>query len=166
MSHRKKDTDYLAISARIRAMENRLLNRERMERMIDARDNAEAMKILAECGYDDASGLDAALAKARGEVLRDMQQSAPDPRLVEVFQIKYDYHNAKAILKAQAKGSDPAGLLLSGGRYDGARRWEEWQRESLSGVTDAFRRAMQSAAAALEEERDPQRADQIGRAHV
>ena len=28
MSHRKKDTDYLAISARIRAMENRLLNRE------------------------------------------------------------------------------------------------------------------------------------------
>ena len=109
MSHRKKDTDYLAISARIRAMENRLLNRERMERMIDARDNAEAMKILAECGYDDASGLDAALAKARGEVLRDMQQSAPDPRLVEVFQIKYDYHNAKAILKAQAKGSDPAG---------------------------------------------------------
>ena len=161
MSHRKKDTDYLAISARIRAMENRLLNRERMERMIDARDNAEAMKILAECGYDDASGLDAALAKARGEVLRDMQQSAPDPRLVEVFQIKYDYHNAKAILKAQAKGSDPAGLLLSGGRYDGVRLWEEWQRESLSGVTDAFRRAMQSAAAALEEERDPQRADLI-----
>ena len=161
MSHRKKDTDYLAISARIRAMENRLLNRERMERMIDARDNAEAMKILAECGYDAASGLDAALAKARGEVLRDMQQSAPDPRLVEVFQIKYDYHNAKAILKAQAKGSDPAGLLLSGGRYDGARLWEEWQRESLSGVTDTFRRAMQSAAAALEEERDPQRADLI-----
>ena len=31
MSHRK-DTDYLAISARVHAMENRLLNRERMER--------------------------------------------------------------------------------------------------------------------------------------
>ena len=60
MSHRKKDTDYLAISARIRAMENRLLTRERMDRMIEARDNAEAMKLLAECGYNDAAGLDEA----------------------------------------------------------------------------------------------------------
>ena len=49
MSHRK-DTDYLAISARVHAMENRLLNRERMERMIEARDAAEAAKLLAECG--------------------------------------------------------------------------------------------------------------------
>ena len=115
MSHRK-DTDYLAISARIRAMENRLLTRERMDRMIDARDNSEAMKVLAECGYDDAAGLDAALLQARAEVFRDMERSAPDPRLVEVFQIKYDYHNAKAILKAQAMGAEAERLLLGGGR--------------------------------------------------
>ena len=38
MSHRK-DTDYLAISARIRAMENRLLTRERLDRIIEARDD-------------------------------------------------------------------------------------------------------------------------------
>ena len=48
MSH-KKDTDYLSISARVRAMETRLLTRERLERMVDARDNAEALKVLAEC---------------------------------------------------------------------------------------------------------------------
>ena len=65
MSHRKKDTDYLSISARIRAMENRLLSRERMERMIEARDEAEAMKILAECGYNEAVGLDGALEIGR-----------------------------------------------------------------------------------------------------
>ena len=56
MSHRK-DTDYLAISARVHAMENRLLNRERMERMIEARDAAEAAKLLAECGYEDGGAL-------------------------------------------------------------------------------------------------------------
>ena len=43
MSQRRKDTDYLSISARIRAMENKLLTRERMDRMIEARDDAEAM---------------------------------------------------------------------------------------------------------------------------
>lgn len=50
MSH-IKDTDYLGISTRIHAMENRMLTRERMDRMIEARDDAEALKVLSECGY-------------------------------------------------------------------------------------------------------------------
>ena len=36
MAKRIKDTDYLAISARIRAMEGSLLTRERMEQILDA----------------------------------------------------------------------------------------------------------------------------------
>ena len=32
---REKDVDYLALSARVRAMENRLLTQERLDRMID-----------------------------------------------------------------------------------------------------------------------------------
>lgn len=161
MSHRKKDTDYLVISARIRAMENKLLTRERMDRMIEARDDNEAMKLLAECGYNDAVGLDMALAQARAEVFKDMEQGTPDPRLVEVFQIKYDYHNAKTILKAQAMGTDPERLLLAGGRYDPAQLWDGWKRESLGDTSETFRRAMEQAGAVLTEGGDPQRADLI-----
>ena len=43
---REKDVDYLALSARVRAMENRLLTQERLDRMIDARDPAEEAKVL------------------------------------------------------------------------------------------------------------------------
>ena len=57
---RRKDTDYIMISARVRAMENRLLTRERLDRMIDARDDAEARKVLSECGYREDLGLDQA----------------------------------------------------------------------------------------------------------
>ena len=46
-----RDTDYLTISARVRAMENRLVTRERMERMVEARSDDEAVKVLTECGY-------------------------------------------------------------------------------------------------------------------
>ena len=144
MSH-KKDTDYLTISARIRAMEGRLLNRERMDRMIEARDDAEALKVLSECGYPDAAGLDSTLAQARAETFQDMERSVPDPRLVEIFQIKYDYHNAKTILKARAAGTDPARLLM----------------EELRGCSEPFRRAMEQAAGILAESRDPQLADLI-----
>ena len=99
MSH-QKDTDYLSISARIRAMENRLLTRERMDRMIEARDTGEAMKVLTECGYPDSGSLESALAQVRAETVRDLEGAVPDRRLVEIFQLKYDYHNATAILKA------------------------------------------------------------------
>ena len=142
-------------------MENRLLTRERMERMIEARDNGEAMKILAECGYNDAAGLDGALAQARAEVFKDMEQAAPDPRLVEVFQIKYDYHNAKTILKSQVQGIDPERLLLSGGRYDPAQLWDGWKREALSGTSEAFKKAMEQGASALADGGGPQRSDLI-----
>lgn len=161
MSHRKKDTDYLAISARVRAMENRLLTRERMDRMIDAKDAAEAMKILSECGYNDAVGLDMALAQSRAETFRDMERSVPDPRLVEVFQIKYDYHNAKTILKGEATGASPERLLLSGGRYRPVELWEGWQREAMGFTAEPFRKAMEAAKAALAEGGDPQKADLI-----
>ena len=160
MSHRK-DTDYLSISARIRAMENRLLTRERMDRMIDARDTSEAMKVLGECGYGEGASLDAVLAQARADIFRDMEAAAPDHRLVEIFQLKYDYHNAKAILKAQAMGVPAERLLLPGGRYDGKELLEGWQREDLRGCSETFRKAMDRAKAALAESRDPQQADVI-----
>ena len=160
MSHRKKDTDYLSVSARVRAMENRLLTRERMDRMIEARDNAEAMKVLTECGYAEGP-LDAVLAQARAEVFGDLAGASPDPRLVEIFQLKYDYHNAKAILKAQAMGVDAQRLLLAGGRYEPAGLLEGWHRGELSSCSETFRQAMLQAKAVLEETHDPQRSDLI-----
>ena len=52
-----RDTDDLTISARVRAMENRLVTRERMERMVEARSDDEAVKVLAECGYEELPAL-------------------------------------------------------------------------------------------------------------
>ena len=104
-----KDTDYLSISTRIRAMENRLLTRERMERMLEARADEDAAKVLSECGYEELgtlshAALDEALARARAALYQEMKGAAPDPRLVEVFQLKYDSHNAKVLLKAHEIG--------------------------------------------------------------
>ena len=147
------------ISARVRAMENRLLTRERLDRMIDARDDGEARKVLSECGYREDLGLDAALRLARAEVFRDLEHAVPDPRLVEIFQIKYDYHNAKAILKAEAVGADPERLLLAGGRYDPAELLDRWRREERLPGAQEFVRAMGEAKAVLADSRDPQRAD-------
>ena len=81
-----RDTDYLTISARVRAMENRLVTRERMERMVEARSDDEAVKVLAECGYEELPaltnrGLDELLSAARAALYRDcLLYTSPSPR--------------------------------------------------------------------------------------
>ena len=116
-----KDTDYLAISARIRAMETTLLTAERMERLLEARSGEEVSKLLQECGYPELDAarpeaMDAALSQARETLLADLGDSAPDSRYIDIFKLKYDYHNAKTILKAAAMGTDPARMLMDMGR--------------------------------------------------
>lgn len=165
MSHRK-DTDYLAVSTRIRAMENRLLTRERMDRMIEAREDGEALKVLSECGYDVSNadtgeGLEQALSQARTAAFRDMRANVPDPAVVEVFQMKYDYHNAKALVKAQAMGVGADRLLVRGGRCDPGELAEAFYKENWREMGEEFRRALTSAREALAESGDPQQADLI-----
>ena len=87
---RKKDTDYAAISARLRVLENRLLTRERMEQLIEAREDAECLKLMADCGYPEPAALtlpelEKSLAQAQAELFADLEKSLDDPDVLAVF---------------------------------------------------------------------------------
>jgi len=159
-----KDTEYLRISSRVRAMENRLMTRERLERMIDARDNGEALKILSECGYPELSSLsvgelERALSAGRTDTFRDLAGAVPDRRLVELFQLKYDYHNAKVLVKSSVSGQQPNRLLIRGGRCEPETLLEGWERKDFSAFAPAYAQALTRAALCLKESGDPQQAD-------
>ena len=158
---RKKDTDYVTVSTRIHAMENRLLNRERIERMISAPSEDEALKVLDECGYDSTAGgsVESRLAGARAALLDEVQAAVPEPRLVDVFRLKYDYHNATALVKGEATGADVHRLLVSGGRYSCRQLLEGFQKDALSGVSARFQQAVAAARRILADTRDPQQCD-------
>lgn len=116
-----KDTNFMYISARIRCLETKLLTRERMERMLDARTNEEAAKVLTECGYEGlepltAANLERSLSAAREDAFAELAEASPVPQLVDVFRVKYDYHNAKALIKCMATGQDADRLLIDAGR--------------------------------------------------
>ena len=165
MSH-LKDTDYLGLSSWLHVLENRLLTTERMERMIEARDSAEAAKVLTECGYGElaevsAAGLEKCLGAAQAGLFRELEKHLPEPGILTVFQIKYDYHNAKALVKARAKGVDPAPLLATGGRYAPAKLREDFQAGKLEAYPEAFRAAIARAGDALVSTGDPQLCDFI-----
>ena len=159
-----RDTDYLTLSTRVRVMETRLVTRERMERMLDARTDEEAVKVLTECGYEELpaltnAGLDDLLSKARAALYRELSTAAPDRRVVELFQMKYDYHNAKVLVKAAAIGAEPDRMLMEGGRWSPARLRDAFQRDSLGDFSEPFRQAVLRARETLNAGNDPQRAD-------
>lgn len=163
MSH-EKDLDYLTISARIHAMENRLLNHERMERMIEARELSEAAKVLTECGYEDlgqvtAGGIEEMLSKAQTDLFHDLSSAVGNRALLDVFRCSYDYHNAKVLVKAAAIGAEPDRMLMEGGRWSPARLRDAFQRDSLGDFSEPFRQAVLRARETLNAGNDPQRAD-------
>lgn len=159
-----KDTDYLFISTRLRCLENRLLTRERMERMLEARSDEDAAKVLSECGYEGLEPLSndtltQALARGREETFSELSELSPNPQIVDVFRMKYDYHNLKALIKCTAAGSDSAGLLMDAGRVPAQKLQELFTRGELASLPDALAAAAQEAGDVLAATGDPQRCD-------
>ena len=166
MAKRLNEYDYLYISARIHTLETKLLTRERMERMLSARTAGEAARVLSECGFGDfpaltPAGIEEGLNRARLALFDELRRDAPDPNLVDVFRVKYDYHNAKALLKAGAVGRDAGPLLLDAGRYPAGQLREDVERGDLDRYSETFRQAVAAARETLASSGDPQAADFI-----
>ena len=160
------EMDYLTISARIHAMENRLLTRERMDRLMEIGSAEEAARILSECGYPELSelsleGIERMLAASRSELRKDLRETAPDSTVVDLFFIPYDYHNLKVLLKARSTGQDADRLFIDCGRYSAVQLKEEVLQGTPQHETEAFAQAAMSAARALDQDKSPQTADQI-----
>ena len=162
MSNKKEA--YLCVSAMLRAREPKLLGSERAGRMLDAASCEEAAKLLTDCGYPDMSQMSAAeveqtLAERRTALFEELAALTPDKMLVDLFRLKYDYHNAKAILKAEAVGSDCAHLLSDAGRVPGKRLMELYNEEKYSQLPEKLAASMAEAKAVLARTSTPQLAD-------
>ena len=118
-----RDTNYAAVSAALHAREAHLLTSALSERMLEAPTAEESCKVLGECGYAlpekcTLADMEEMLALARRTLYREVAVLAPDKRIVEIFRLKYDYHNAKLALKAKRTGEDASRLVIDCGRYD------------------------------------------------
>lgn len=116
-----KDRDYLAVSATVRSREAKMPTREEKERMIDASSYEDAAKMLMEFGYTDMSEMNAAqieeaLSKRRTSIFNEIENLVPEKDVVNSFRLKYDYHNAKVLIKAEGANIDGAYLMSDSGR--------------------------------------------------
>ena len=145
MTKHRKDTDYLFLASRVRALERKLLTAPRIEQLLTAGDMAACSQLLSELGYEpihDEASLQASLKQQREAVFSDIARFMPEPELLDVFRLKYDYHNIKTLLKDRSGGR----LLMDAGcisaadmerQYAESGNWQFLPKEMADAAKEA-----------------------------
>ncbi len=160
---KRKNTDYLYASGRIRALEKTLLNKERIDRMLDAKTLEDSVKVLGDCEYGDGQEL----PSARYEELLTQEHRKTfaivrslDPELVSVFQLQYDYLNVKILLKSEFLGREE-GVFSPLGELQVARLKTSIHDRSFEVMSPIMRNASGYAIEEYGKTGDPQCIDLI-----
>ena len=159
-----KKEAYLYISAVLRAREPRMLSREKAERLLDAPSFADCAKTLADSGYEDmsqmsADEIDRALSRRRAAVFKELAGLLPDEKLIDVFRVRYDYHNAKVVLKSEAVGAEPLPLMSASGRIPPETMLNAYREERAVDLPGRLAEAMKAGKDLLARTANPQLAD-------
>ena len=107
-----------------------------------------------------ALGLPGAALEAHIAALFDeVEGMVPEAQLVQLFRLKYDYHNAKALIKAQAMGTDCSAILSQRGTVPPQKLHAAFYEEDYRDIPPVLAQAMVDAAAILARTANPQAAD-------
>ncbi|MDO4749308.1 MAG: V-type ATPase subunit [Eubacteriales bacterium] len=167
MSERKiTDRDYLFVTAMVEARKARMLTRERMEQMLSTGSAADAARMLNESGYldmseMDARGVDQTLSNRRRRIFTEMSRFVPEPAVLDVFRAKYDYHNAKVLVKAEGAGVAAENILSTAGRVEPEILNMYFHEDDIRFLPPLFGPALREAKMTLARTSNPQMADLV-----
>lgn len=165
---RVKQEDYAFATARIRAREQKLLSRGRLERLFEVQDYSDAVKIMVESGYGNeqadsrksgAENLDGIFSAELVKTYDLIGGMVPDPQVVNLFRKRYDYLNAKLILKAEALKINVSETLSGLGAIEPAKLMKLISGRALSELPEIFREAIEESLEEFNSSGDPQMID-------
>lgn len=164
MPNKPQDTDFLYISARLKALEKNMLTREKLLRLVSSRSDEDALKLLVENGYAafdlrDMQALEAEISRRRKEVFDLIGSYVPDKRIIDLFRLKYDYHNIKSLIKAAALGEDGSHLLSDAGMVPPKTLTAMLQEKQFRSLNPIMQKACEEAFDLLSRTADPQQSD-------
>jgi V/A-type H+-transporting ATPase subunit C len=158
--------DYIQAVTRTRVLETRLLSRAIVERMVDAKDMEEVIKILGETEYAHATiGLtrfeeyEKILSAELKRVYDLMYEMAKDKIVVDLLALKYDYHNLKALVKEKYLKEEQDDIYIPLGITDFSKIREAYLTDDLRDIDPKLRDALETVTKDFEENKDPQRID-------
>lgn len=164
MSKAREDS-YIFCSALMRAGEKTLIPMADLLKAAEAKDFQGAMAVIAEYGYGDGKPLAnprdfiKVLAAEEERVYNFVFSALPDREELEMLKFPKDYHNAKAILKAEFLDLNPESYLTSGGRLDPQSLVRMIKERNLVFLSSSMKEAINRAIELFGKGQDPQEID-------
>ncbi|HHX75477.1 MAG TPA: V-type ATP synthase subunit C [Firmicutes bacterium] len=158
---------YAYAVGRIKVMETRLLDRDRIERMVEAKSADEALKVLGESEYSDYLAeladvyeYEKILYAELLRIYRELRRLSPEEKIIAFFARKYDYHNLKVLFKAAHLKEQRPELLLPGlGNIPLDELVRAVSEEDFRNLPPQMQETAQKLAEKLESGFDPQLVD-------
>lgn len=98
--------NFIQSSVRIRHAEKKLLTKQQLQRLADAKNLEDAIKLLNETSYsselsklDRPENYEKVLSEVLNKTYKEAMEISPEKSLVEILSCKYDYHNLKVLVK-------------------------------------------------------------------
>jgi len=115
-----KNKIYPFAVASIRSMENRLLTMQKLMQMADAKDAAEAIRILYETDYgkteiEDIHDFEKMIQNHLEEEYQAVGKLIASETFMDIFKFKNDYHNVKVLIKEEISKVNGKKYLTKGG---------------------------------------------------
>lgn len=162
-----KDTDYLFSTARVRSIEKNMLTHERAEKMIDAKTNEDALRVLDDCNYGsgnemaDPNDYEKLLTEEHKKTYDFITSVAPEIDYFNMFLYPYDYHNLKVIMKSEYLGIDASDTLVDTGSIDLKVLQYSVKERDFSELTENMGNAIKEIIETFPKTNDPQIIDII-----
>jgi V/A-type H+-transporting ATPase subunit C len=160
--------DYAYAASYIRAVENKLLDSSRFERMLEATSADEAFKVLieAEYGYSGANtenvySFETVLAEEMNKCYSLLSEITPQIELVNAFRRRHDYFNAKVLLKAEFLGQDAPPILVDSGTVEKEAMSRIIRERDYSQLSPIMTEAIEQIYDIFSRTQDPQTVDLI-----
>ncbi len=161
-----KDTDYLYLSSRIKGIQKDMLGIDGLRKLAGCKNDEDAAKILEEAGFKDfvpgdLMSLESCMDEKRREMFTLLYTYSPSKEIIDVFRLKYDYHNIKSILKANAMGEDASIYLSDASSIEPARLEVIIREKQYHLLSQIMGDAVVESADILSRTGDPQLSDMI-----
>ncbi|EKS4342834.1 V-type ATP synthase subunit C [Clostridium sporogenes] len=159
---------FTQVIPRIRVLETRLLDKTKLDRMIDSSSPLEALKILEETEYSifmskvkRPEDYEILLSNELKRVYHLLYEISPVKSLVNMMSLKYDYHNIKVMIKGKILNKDFTDIIIPVGNVPIEKLKTFIDNEYYRDLNPIMRKAIEDALEEFGTNKDPQRIDII-----
>ena len=154
--------------SRIWVLETRLLDKTKVERMLEANSADEVLKILGETEYANIMGnikraadYEEILSTELKRVYKLVYELCPVKEIVDLMSTKYKYHNIKVLLKRKFIEKDLSNMLIDLGREDLNELKRKIDTDNFRDLKGNVEKAVLEVISDFEANKDPQKIDII-----